>query len=397
MKFSVLLPTRNRLEYLKYAVETVLRQDYSNWEIIVSDNCSEEDILGYVQSLNDSRIVYIRTHSFIPVTDNWNNALKNSTGEYVVMLGDDDGLLPKYFSKIIEAFDSFPNPDFVYVSAYFLAYPGVLPDSPNGFLRRDINKLLAGSAPFILDTSVAVEVAKGYLDFSMPVASNMQFSLISRRKIDELSINGEFFKSPYPDFYATPMLFLRSSNILVYPLPMVIIGITPKSYGFFHFNNRAAEGVEFLKNKLREGCSEKILSIMLPGTSYNDSWLLSNEALCENYSGAFEIYPNYARYRFLQIVHCYKKFHYDKALPLKEMHAIKSLMTIRERLLYGTSMPVLFTFLRIIPINLAHKAISFLRQLIGQHSIKEQLDANIRFENLLEVYGYMNAQLNKGG
>ena len=80
MKFSVLLPTRNRLEYLRYAIETVLRQDYQNWEVIVSDNCSEDDIAGYVASLNDPRICYVRTDTFVPVTDNWNNALRLSTG-----------------------------------------------------------------------------------------------------------------------------------------------------------------------------------------------------------------------------------------------------------------------------------------------------------------------------
>ena len=48
MKFSVLLPTRNRLKYLKYAVDSVLAQDYVNWEIIISDNDSEEDIFSYM-------------------------------------------------------------------------------------------------------------------------------------------------------------------------------------------------------------------------------------------------------------------------------------------------------------------------------------------------------------
>ena len=86
MKFSVLLPTRNRLEYLRYAVETVRRQDYDNWEIIVSDNDSAEDIRGFVDALADDRIVYLRTGSFVPVTENWNNALSHSTGDYVVML-----------------------------------------------------------------------------------------------------------------------------------------------------------------------------------------------------------------------------------------------------------------------------------------------------------------------
>ena len=78
MRFSVLLPTRNRLDLLTYAIETVRRQDYDDWEIVVSDNASEQDIAGDIKSLNEPRIKYVRTQEFIPVTDNWNNALRNS-------------------------------------------------------------------------------------------------------------------------------------------------------------------------------------------------------------------------------------------------------------------------------------------------------------------------------
>src|SRR5215210_76461 len=79
MRFSALLPTRNRLEYLRFAVESVLRQDDSDWELVVSDNDSEEDIAGYVASLGDDRVRYVRTDAFVPVTENWNNALRHST------------------------------------------------------------------------------------------------------------------------------------------------------------------------------------------------------------------------------------------------------------------------------------------------------------------------------
>src|SRR5687768_11034765 len=85
MKFSVLLPTRNRLELLRYAIESVRRQFYQDWEIVVSDNDSIEDVRGYVASLGDGRIRYVRTPRFIPVTDNWSNALAHSSGDYVVM------------------------------------------------------------------------------------------------------------------------------------------------------------------------------------------------------------------------------------------------------------------------------------------------------------------------
>src|SRR5207245_7033676 len=51
VRFSVLLPTRNRLEYLRLAIETVRRQDYQDWEIIVSDNDSEQDVEGWIAGL----------------------------------------------------------------------------------------------------------------------------------------------------------------------------------------------------------------------------------------------------------------------------------------------------------------------------------------------------------
>lgn len=390
MKFSVLLPTRNRLEYLRYAIETVLRQDYADWEIIVSDNFSEDDIAGYVRSLRDDRIRYFRTSSSVPVTRNWNNALEQSTGDYVVMLGDDDGLLPGYFSKLVEVLKIFPNPDFVYASALFYAYPGVMPDAPDGFLRPDRNGMFLENEPFWLDAARAYKVAKGYLDFKMPVASNMQFSLISRRKLVELSRKGPFFQSPYPDFYATPALFLTSDRILIYPKPLVVIGITPKSYGFFHFNNRSAEGVMFLKNDQQLSGDNSVESVLLPGTSYNDSWLLAMEALRSNYSEARGLLPSYRRYRFLQILHCYKKFYFDCNLGFDVMALLRKKMTLGEKAMFGLALPIGFTLLRLVPKRMREELILRLRRAIGQHAIRNDSVSSRRFNNLVEVYNSMD-------
>ncbi len=76
--FSVLLPTYNRLDLLTRAIETVRRQNFEDWEIVVSDNYSHEPIGAFIESLDDQRIKYVRTESFIPVTDNWQNALNHS-------------------------------------------------------------------------------------------------------------------------------------------------------------------------------------------------------------------------------------------------------------------------------------------------------------------------------
>ena len=343
-----------------------------------------------MHSLGDSRIKYFRTESFVPVTDNWNNAIKQSTGDYVVMLGDDDGLLPGYFSTMLKAFAQFPDPDFVYVSAFFYAYPGVMPDAPAGFLRRDRNGVFKERQPFWLDDTRAKGVVQGYLNFKMPVASNMQFSLISRRKLFELSRTGPFFQSPYPDFYATPMLFLTSARILIYPEPLVVIGITPKSYGFFHFNNRAADGVKFLKNDERLVGGSSVEFVMLPGTSYNDSWLLAMEALYKNHAGLRGMRPNYRRYRFLQIVHVYKKCYFDGLMRGTDLTTMRSRMYLFEKLIYGLGLPVGFRILRIVPNGFRARAVAALRRMIGQHPISEK-SAGGPFNNLLEVFESMNS------
>jgi glycosyltransferase involved in cell wall biosynthesis len=392
VKFSVLLPTRNRLEYLRYAVETVMRQDYGNWEIIISDNCSEDDIRGFVEELSDSRIRYLRTSSFVPVTDNWNNALNASDGDYVVMLGDDDGLLPGYFSTLLESMKLHPDPDFIYASALFYAYPGVMPDEPAGFLKQDKNAYFNASAPKWVTRDQALAIAQGYLDFRMPVASNMQFSLISRRKIDELKIDGKFFHSPYPDFYATPMLFMTSVRILVHPAPLVVIGITPKSYGFFHFNQQAADGVKFLNNTAQLASHESAHSVMLPGTSYNDSWLLANYALYQNHAKTWGLKTNIGNYRRLQIVHGYKHRYFDKSLDAQAFKILTSSMTWRERFQYGLPFCVGFTVLSIFPADLRRAVVGRLRRLIGQHAISTDAKPSHGMTNLIDVYEFADAK-----
>ncbi len=58
---SIYMPTWNRQQLAIRAIKSVLRQDYSNWEMIIVDDCSTswEQLQQYVTALNDSRITYI--------------------------------------------------------------------------------------------------------------------------------------------------------------------------------------------------------------------------------------------------------------------------------------------------------------------------------------------------
>ena len=105
-KFSILIPAYKK-RYLKEAIESCLNQTYSNFEIIVINDASPENLDEVVADFSDNRIKYYRNEincGAIDVVDNWNKCLGYSTGDYVLCMGDDDRLLPdclkEYFALI---------------------------------------------------------------------------------------------------------------------------------------------------------------------------------------------------------------------------------------------------------------------------------------------------------
>lgn len=388
MKFSVLLPTRNRLDLLSYAIETVRRQDYSDWEIVVSDNFSEENIGEYVSSLNETRIKYFRTEQFIPVTENWNNALDKSDGDYVIMLGDDDCLMQGYFSTLSKVIEEYGEPELIYTSAYLYAYPGVMPGFPDGFLRSysDAKMFNSSHDPFWLKRPYSLNLARDSANFRMRFDYNMQFSLVSRKLICDMEKYGPFYQSPYPDYYASNAMMLRAERILIVPLPLVTIGISPKSFGFYYYNNSESKGNEFLKNLPNPDMANRLQQVMLPGTDMNTSWLLSMETLANNFGTESDIRVNYGRYRFLQICAVFVGVITDKDGARLALLELMRRMTMREKILYALPLSMMVGFSRILP----ERYCAFLGKLIalisGSHARYSSPQLDGKFRTILDVF-----------
>ncbi|TFH08433.1 MAG: glycosyltransferase [Nitrosomonadales bacterium] len=370
MKFSVLLPTRNRLDLLSYAIETVRRQDYSDWEIIVSDNASEEDIAGYVRSINDLRIKYYRTEKLVTVTDNWNNALTKSNGDYVIMLGDDDCLMQGYFSTLKKIIEEYNDPELIYTSAFVYAYPGVMPGFPEGYLRSYISSQIFRSAqkPFWLEKSESMALVNHSVNFRICFDYNMQFSLVSRKFIQRLEEYGPFYQSPYPDYYASNAAMLKAENILIVPQPLVTIGISPKSFGFYYFNDLESKGNEFLKNIPDPDMVIRLQQVILPGTDMNTSWLLSMETLRQNFAKDGIVKVNYDRYRLLQICAVYARSLSGKYNAKEDLQNLKRKINLREWIFYGIPLCILTTISVIFVPKRYYAAISRqITRLTGSH------------------------------
>jgi glycosyltransferase involved in cell wall biosynthesis len=377
MTISILLPTRNRLDYLKLAIETVRRQSSSDWEIVISDNDSEQDIAGYVASLGDERIRYSRTAGFLPVTENWNTALAMSTGDYVVMMGDDDALLPGYLARMDEIIERFGDPDLVYVGSLLFTYPGVDPRHPGGFLAANSYAEFLGeqSEPFVLGRERALDAVRRSMDFRHAFNFNMQLSLVSRALIDSLERCGSFFQSPFPDFYATCVALVKAEEIVVDPRPQVVIGVTPKSYGFFHLNEREQEGRALLG-------AERQSTPQLPGTNINEGWLRAMEAIEHNYGDELGLRVSRRRYRLLQAGHVYTR-RFRGVGTDAELAELNASLGTGERLLFAAAHAAARVLARLLPKALWDRVS---RRALGQYPAWEPAREEGRYADILEVF-----------
>lgn len=106
VKFSICIPAY-KSRYLHLCIESILKQTLTDFELIILNDCSPEPVDAIVQQFGDIRIKYFKNDQNVGAIDlvkNWNKCLSLATGEYIMVMGDDDLLAPDYleeFSKLI--------------------------------------------------------------------------------------------------------------------------------------------------------------------------------------------------------------------------------------------------------------------------------------------------------
>lgn len=101
-KYCFLTPTY-KVNFLKLAIDSMLQQSFSDFEIIISDDCSPYNVSDIIKKYNDSRIKFRRNTSNLggkKLVDHWNLLLKESDAEYVIIASDDDIYQPNFLEVI---------------------------------------------------------------------------------------------------------------------------------------------------------------------------------------------------------------------------------------------------------------------------------------------------------
>lgn len=115
VKFSVVIPVYNvEIKWLEKAIESVEKQNYTNWEICLADDCStKEEVREYLKSIENENIKVAYLHKNMGISEASNAAANLATGDYIVLMDNDDAItydaLYEFFRKIKET-----NADIIY-------------------------------------------------------------------------------------------------------------------------------------------------------------------------------------------------------------------------------------------------------------------------------------------
>lgn len=106
-KVSVIIPAYNQAQYLPDALDSVLAQTYTNWETIIVDDGSPDNVAEIAARYgeSDSRIKFLHTDNY-GLSAARNTGAAHSDGEYLVFLDGDDKIAPEYIENCVKALQS---------------------------------------------------------------------------------------------------------------------------------------------------------------------------------------------------------------------------------------------------------------------------------------------------
>lgn len=189
---SVGIPTYNRVDWLKGAIDSALNQNYPNMEIVVLDNASTDDTEKFMKEYctKYENIKYYRNHTNLGLIKNFRKVAEKLKGKYIFFLPDDDYLLDgAFFQDAVEMLEE--NENIALVRGIVQNYK--ISTGEISFINYIDKRIVSGAEYFINYCKPGTEVIHGF------------FALIRKEAIN---LNKTLDNTPFLDTTAYFRLFL---------------------------------------------------------------------------------------------------------------------------------------------------------------------------------------------
>lgn len=227
---SILIATKNRQKYCLSAVESILNLTNQNLQVVVQDNSDDKALEAMLLPfMGDTRLVYRYTPPPFSSIDNFNAAIELAAGEYICLIGDDDGINP----EIIAAAEWAKKNNIECIVGNLKANYRWENTGERKFLHIKVvsNSLIIGDFDGTakkVDPKVSLKklVQNGctnYMDFDFP---KLYHGVVKREIFEQLKFEtGAYLKGLSPDIYAAIALSLKINQFIVVDYPLTIPGV----------------------------------------------------------------------------------------------------------------------------------------------------------------------------
>lgn len=235
---SVIIPTRERAATLTYTLASVLDQASDDFEVIVSDNVSNDDTANVVKSKKDNRIRYFRTSCRLSMCDNYEFALNKATGQYVIIIGDDDAAIPGMLDALLVRLRALPEPVIHMWPLHIYDWPVLKQPAVATYIAPTMKES-------VLDLKAKgrkVVRLGGWKYYELP---SPYHAAIPRRILDELRTRtGRVFHSTQPDVFTAMAIPAFADHAINVGRTVTFNGRSSKSNGLGFVNSGALPNIE---------------------------------------------------------------------------------------------------------------------------------------------------------
>ena len=220
---SIVIPTKDRYNYLKYLIKLIVEYNLEQLEIIIQDNSADNsDFYMFVEQQKICYLKYYHDPVPISVSSNVDKAILNSTGEYVCFIGDDDGVLP----NIIECASWMKQSqiDALRPAVTIYNWPDFIDSSGEQIAGALLHDTFTGEVKVLNVLTELQQLAKrGFRHiYTLP---KVYQGIVKRSCLDKIYAIGQTFcPGPSPDMATAVALCFVIDTFVTIDTPVILIG-----------------------------------------------------------------------------------------------------------------------------------------------------------------------------
>ena len=176
---SIILPVYNGIKYLPQSVESILGQDFTDFEFLILDDCSTDGSWEWLQSLNDERVSLVRNEQNRGLFYNLNFLIKKSKAGIIKLWSQDDVMYPNCMGVIVAFHQQYPQIGFSYTGRDYIDASG-----------NNLNIQQQDDTPEIVSSVLHARIAF----FTGSIAGNIANVALNKSVLDKIGLFNEQMK-----------------------------------------------------------------------------------------------------------------------------------------------------------------------------------------------------------